>query len=59
MNMFFLIADLVYNNTKNININSIFFEFNCKYYSYIFYKKDLNLCLKLKTVKEFFLSSKN
>ena len=38
-----------YNNIKNTNTGHILFELNYKYYSCIFYKKDLDLCSKLKT----------
>ena len=47
-----------YNNAKNINIGHIFFEFNCKYYLYIFYKENLNSYLKSKLQKNYLLSFK-
>ena len=49
-----LTAEFAYNNAKNTNISHTFFEFNCKYYLYIFYKIDIDLCSKSKTTKEFF-----
>ena len=50
----FFIAEFIYNNTRNINTSHIFFEFNYKYHLYIFYKKNHNLYLKLKTIKKLF-----
>ena len=32
-------AEFVYNNAKNANNSYILFQFNCKYYLHIFYKK--------------------
>ena len=46
--------EFVYNNAKNANISYTYFEFNYKYYSYIFYKKDFNSCSKLKIIKKQF-----
>ena len=51
-----LITEFAYNNAKNANTGHNFFELNYKYYPYVFYKKDLNLCSKLRTAEE--LSSK-
>lgn len=48
----FSMAEFTYNNIKNISINYTFFIFNCKYYLCIFYNKNFDLCLKLKTVKK-------
>ena len=45
-------AEFIYNNVKNTSINHISFKLNCKYYHHIFYKKDLNLCLKSKIIKK-------
>ena len=42
----------VYNNIRNINTNYLLFKLNYRYYLYIFYKKDLNLYLKLKFIKK-------
>ena len=49
---FFPMAEIAYNNAKNASINHPFFKLNCKYHSCIFYKKDLDLRSKLKTVEE-------
>lgn len=51
-----LISEFTYNNTMNAKTGHIFFELNCGYLLCVFYKKDLNIRLKLKVVKE--LSSK-
>ena len=47
-------AKFAYNNAKNINIDYMFFELSCKYYFYIFYKKKLQLLLKVKNYKKFY-----
>ncbi len=44
----FLIAEFAYKNVKNIGTGHIFFEFNYDYHLYVFYKKNINLCFKLK-----------
>ena len=49
-------AEFAYNNAKNISTGHTLFELNCGYYPRVFYKKDLNPYLKLKTAEE--LSSK-
>ena len=53
---FFSIAEFAYNNAKNTSTSYTLFELNCGYHSYISYKKDLNLCSKLKSAEK--LSSK-
>lgn len=45
-----LMADYVYNNAKNTNIDHILFELNCSYYPYLSYKKDIDLYFKFKSV---------
>ena len=40
---FLLMAEIAYNNTKNANIGYTLFELNCGYYSWILYKKKINL----------------
>ena len=47
-----LITEFAYNTTKNTSICYLLLELNCKYYSYIFYKKDLDPCSKSKIVEE-------
>ena len=46
----FLMTKFAYNNTKNVSINHMFFEFNFSYNIYVFYKKNLHPCFKLKVV---------
>ena len=46
--MFLSIAEFTYNNLKNDSIRYIFFELNYKYYLYISYKKNVNLCSRFK-----------
>ena len=46
------IAEFIYNNAKNANTGYILFELNCRYYFHIFYKEDLDPCLKLKIAKK-------
>ena len=41
-------AKFAYNNAKNIITCYILFELNYSYYPQILYKKDVNLCSKLK-----------
>ena len=53
---FFFIAEFAYNNAKIASIGYTSFKYNCGYYSHVFYKEDLNLCSKSKTVEK--LSSK-
>ena len=45
-------AKFAYNITKKASTSYIFFELNYRYHIYVFYKKNLNLCLKSKTIKE-------
>ena len=40
---------LVFNNNKNPSINHTLFKFNCSYYFWILYKKNVNLCSKSKS----------
>ena len=49
-------AEFAYNNAKNASTNHTLFKLNCKYYPWVFYKKDLDLYSKSKTAKK--LSSK-
>lgn len=42
----------MYNIAKNININNIQFQSNCGYYSYITYKKDVNVYDELKSANK-------
>lgn len=51
---FFYRAKFIDNYAKNPNISHMFFEFNYKYNLWIFYKKNLDLCLKLKIIKKLF-----
>ena len=44
------IVELTYNNTKNTSIRCISFKLNCRYYLYIFYKKDNDFCFRFKIV---------
>ena len=37
----FFMAEFAYNNIKYINIGHMNFQFNCKYYLCVFYKKTL------------------
>ena len=48
-----LIAELIYNNTKNDNIGYTSFKLNYKYYLYVSYKKDFDLQSKSRIAKEF------
>ena len=50
----FLIAEFAYNNAKNASTGHILFQLNYGYHPYVFYKKNLDLCSKSKTVKELF-----
>ena len=45
-------AEFTYNNAKNANIDHISFEFYCGYHLWVFYKKDLDLYPKLKTMEK-------
>ena len=51
-------VEFAYNKAKNANTGYILYKLNCEYHLYIFYKKDLDLYLKSKTLKTYFLSSK-
>ena len=48
----FLIAQFIYNNIKNININYILFKLNYNYHTYIFYKKNIDFYLKSKYINK-------
>ena len=51
--------EYTYNNAKNASIDHIFFEFNYGYHPWVFYKENLNSCLKSKTVEELFFELQN
>ena len=44
----------IYNNTKNASTGHIFFEFNYRYYFYIFYEKNLDPRKKSKIIEKLF-----
>ena len=48
----FPIAEIAYNNAKNANTGYTSFELNCKYHFHVFYKKNLDLCSKLKNAEK-------
>ena len=48
----FLMAEFANNNAINASNGHTFFELNCGYLSRVFYKEDLDLRLKSKTVEE-------
>ena len=52
-------AEFAYNNAKNASTSYTLFKLNYGYYSYIFYKKDFDPCLKLKTVEKLFFELQN
>ena len=45
-------AKFAYNNAKNASTSFTPFELNCEYHPWAFYKKDLNLRSKLRTVED-------
>lgn len=45
-------AEFAYKNAKNTNISYIPFEVDCKYYSHVLYKKDVDPYFKSKTVNK-------
>ena len=45
-------AELVYNNAKNVNTNHIPFELNYGYHPCISYKRDIDPCFRLKLAEE-------
>ena len=45
-------AEFAYNNAKNASTSHTPFKLNCKYHSYAFYKKNLDLYLKSRIVKK-------
>ena len=45
-------AEFAYNNAKNTSTGHTLFKLNSGYQSCIFYKKNLNPCLKSKSAKE-------
>ena len=49
-------AEFAYNNAKNASTGYTPFELNCRYHSWVFYKKDLDLRPQSKIVEK--LSSK-
>ena len=51
---FFFIAEFVYNNTKNANIGHTSFKFYQRYYTRIFYKKNSDLCSKLRIAEKLY-----
>ena len=52
----FFMAEFTYNNAKNASTGHTFFELNCGYHSHVSYEKNLDPCLKSKTMEK--LSSK-
>ena len=52
-------AKFAYNNTKNISIGHMFFEFNYWYYSHISYKENLDPYSKLKIAEKPFFKLQN
>ena len=46
--------EFAYNNAKNANTSHILLEHNCKYHLQVFYKKDLDLRLKLRIAEELY-----
>ena len=47
-------AEFTYNNAKNASTSYMSFELNCGYHLRVFYKENLDLCLKSKTAEELF-----
>ena len=45
-------AEFTYNNALNTSIGYSLFKLNCGYHPCIFYKEDLDLCLKSKTAEK-------
>ena len=41
-------AELAYNNAKNASTGHTFFELNCSYYPYVFFKENTNPCWQSK-----------
>ena len=52
-------AEFAYNNAKNDNTGHTFFELNCRYYPWVFYKEDLDPRLKSKTAEKLFFELQN
>ena len=52
------IAEFAYNNTKNISTSHTPFELNCRYYFWISYKKEVDLCSKSKLAIKLSMESK-
>ena len=48
------IVKFAYNNDKNASTDHMFFKLNCDYHFCVFYKEDLDLCSKLKTIEKLF-----
>ena len=53
------IAEFAYNNTKNASTSYMPFELNCRYHSWVSYKKNLDSRLKSKTAKNLFSKLQN
>ena len=47
-----LMAEFAYNNTKNTSTGHTLFELNCGYYSKVFFKEDIDSCLKSRSANE-------
>ena len=45
-------VEFAYNNAKNTSTSHMLFKLNCGYHSQVFYKEDLDLYLKSKTVEK-------
>lgn len=45
-------AQFAYNNAKNVNTEYTLFKLNFGYHFLVFYKKNINLCFRLKIVEE-------
>lgn len=48
----FLMAEIAYNNTKNLSNSYTLFKLNYHYYSHLFYKKNIHPRCKLKLADE-------
>ena len=47
-----LMAKFAYNNANNASTGHTAIELNCGYYPCVFFKKDKNLCFRLKTTNK-------
>ena len=45
-------AEFAYNNAKNVSTGHMPFELNCGYHPHMFFKKEINLCFKSKSVEK-------